>query len=205
MEKVEKGKGRPPTIRPSTSNPVLRQTSSPTPPPARASKSNIVHSATSDGQRRPSTSNPLLGPRILPGLPTGGTEENVRVVVRVRPLSQKEEEKGCRDVVIVDQGENVIEIRNPALELDREPKTFAFDGVFPGDTPQAELYNQVARPIVENVIEGYNGTIFAYGQTGTGKTYTMEGSNSAPELKGVIPNSFAQIFSHVSQASNDTR
>jgi kinesin family protein 3/17 len=107
--------------------------------------------------------------------------------------------------VIVDQSENVIELRNPAVALDREPKSFGFDGVFPGDTAQAELYNQVARPIVQNVIEGYNGTIFAYGQTGTGKTFTMEGDNSAPELKGVIPNSFAQIFSHVSKACKDQR
>ena len=39
------------------------------------------------------------------------------------------------------------------------------------------------RPIVQNVLEGYNGTIFAYGQTGTGKTFTMEGDRSVPELK----------------------
>ena len=44
------------------------------------------------------------------------------------------------------------------------------------------------------VLEGYNGTVFAYGQTGTGKTFTMEGVRSNPELKGIIPNSFAHIF-----------
>jgi kinesin family protein 3/17 len=49
-----------------------------------------------------------------------------------------------------------------------------------------DVYNRVARPIVENVLEGYNGTIFAYGQTGTGKTFTMEGNRSVPELKGKI-------------------
>jgi kinesin family protein 3/17 len=47
-----------------------------------------------------------------------------------------------------------------------------------------DVYNRVARPIVENVLEGYNGTIFAYGQTGTGKTFTMEGNRNVPELKG---------------------
>lgn len=40
---------------------------------------------------------------------------------------------------------------------------------------QANLYEEAAAPIVDNVMEGYNGTIFAYGQTGTGKTHTMEG------------------------------
>ena len=42
-----------------------------------------------------------------------------------------------------------------------------------------------------------SGTIFAYGQTGTGKTFTMEGVRSQPELRGIIPNSFAHIFSHI--------
>ena len=62
------------------------------------------------------------------------------------------------------------------------------------------MYNLAARPIVENVLEGYNGTIFAYGQTGTGKTFTMEGVRTVPELKGIIPNSFAHIFGHIAKA-----
>jgi DNA replication protein DnaC len=42
---------------------------------------------------------------------------------------------------------------------------------------QKDVYEQTARPLVDSVIEGFNGTIFAYGQTGTGKTFTMEGKN----------------------------
>lgn len=49
------------------------------------------------------------------------------------------------------------------------------------------------------------GTIFAYGQTGTGKTYTMEGVRAVPELRGIIPNSFAHIFGHIAKAEDDTR
>ena len=49
-------------------------------------------------------------------------------------------------------------------------------------------------------VEGYNGTIFAYGQTGAGKTHTMEGVADQPELRGIIPNSFEQIFDKVSLA-----
>ena len=63
-------------------------------------------------------------------------------------------------------------------------KTFTFDTVFGADSTQLDVYNRVARPIVDNVLEGYNGTIFTYGQTGTGKTFTMEGCRSQPELKG---------------------
>ena len=60
--------------------------------------------------------------------------------------------------------------------------------MFGPDSTQLDVYNRVARPIVENVLEGYNGTIFAYGQTGTGKTFTMEGNRSVPELKGARKN-----------------
>ena len=64
-----------------------------------------------------------------------------------------------------------------------------------------DVYNVTARPIVDKVLQGYNGTILAYGQTGTGKTFTMEGKCSAPELKGIIPNSFAHIFGHIAKAT----
>ena len=68
-----------------------------------------------------------------------------------------------------------------------------------------EVYNQAARPIIQNVLEGYNGTIFAYGQTGTGKTFTMEGTPQAPELRGIIPNSFAHIFGHIAKESENKK
>jgi len=51
-------------------------------------------------------------------------------------------------------------------------------------------------------LKGFNGTIFAYGQTGTGKTFTMEGVRNNKELKGVIPNSFEHIFSFISQSTD---
>lgn len=49
------------------------------------------------------------------------------------------------------------------------------------------------------------GTIFAYGQTGTGKTFTMEGVRTVPELRGIIPNSFAHIFGHIAKMDGDIR
>ena len=49
------------------------------------------------------------------------------------------------------------------------------------------------------------GTIFAYGQTGTGKTFTMEGVRSIPEKKGIIPNSFAHIFGEISKVGGDVK
>jgi hypothetical protein len=51
----------------------------------------------------------------------------------------------------------------------------------------------------------HTGTIFAYGQTGTGKTFTMEGVRAVPELRGIIPNSFAHIFGAIAKAEGDVR
>lgn len=62
---------------------------------------------------------------------------------------------------------------------------------------QQDLYDETANPIVQDVLEGFNGTIFAYGQTGTGKTFTMEGVRKVPELRGIIPNSFEHIFNEI--------
>jgi len=73
--------------------------------------------------------------------------------------------------------------------------------VFGPDSGQERLYNQAVSPIVEEVLEGFNCTIFAYGQTGTGKTYTMEGGdrdsadgNNLSDVAGVIPRAIHQIF-----------
>jgi kinesin family protein 3/17 len=108
-------------------------------------------------------------------------------------------------IVKVDQtrGEIIVTLPNP--KGTRDPvKTFTFDSVFGTDSTQAEVYNETARPIVDAVLEGYNGTIFAYGQTGTGKTYTMAGEVD-PELQGIIPNSFAHIFGHIAKSEGETK
>lgn len=65
---------------------------------------------------------------------------------------------------------------------------------------QKDLFQETFRPLVDSVLEGYNGTIFAYGQTGTGKTYTMEGIRNNEEKRGVIPQSFDHIFNHIAQS-----
>ncbi|XP_045612288.1 kinesin-like protein KIF3A isoform X1 [Procambarus clarkii] len=131
--------------------------------------------------------------------------ENVRVVVRVRPLSEKETHSGYKSMVECDDLNCSLLVTNPDAQAGEPPKVFTFDSVFGQDSKQVDVYNLAARPIVENVLEGYNGTIFAYGQTGTGKTYTMEGVRSVSELKGIIPNSFAHIFGHIAKAEEDKK
>ncbi|GFS26918.1 kinesin-like protein [Elysia marginata] len=131
--------------------------------------------------------------------------DNVRVVVRTRPLNEKEISTNCTEVVKIDEVRGTVTVKNPQGGSSEPPKTFTFDIVFGPNCKQLDVYNKVARPVVDCVLEGYNGTIFAYGQTGTGKTYTMEGLRAIPEKRGIIPNSFAHIFGHIAKAEGDTR
>ncbi|XP_035266186.1 kinesin-like protein KIF3A isoform X2 [Anguilla anguilla] len=136
--------------------------------------------------------------------PEREVSDNVKVVVRCRPLNQKEKMMGHKLSVSVDEIRGTITVNK--LETPNEPpKTFTFDTVFGPESKQLDVYNLTARPIIDSVLEGYNGTIFAYGQTGTGKTFTMEGVRAVPELRGIIPNSFAHVFGHIAKAEGDTR
>uniref|UniRef100_A0A1I7ZH11 Kinesin-like protein n=2 Tax=Steinernema glaseri TaxID=37863 RepID=A0A1I7ZH11_9BILA len=129
--------------------------------------------------------------------------DNVRVVVRCRPLSDQELAEGYDSAVKVDAQNSSITVVNPSPQNNEPIKTFTFDAVFDADSDQMTVYNRTARSIVENVLKGYNGTIFAYGQTGTGKTHTMSGNGNDPDQRGIIPNSFAHIFAHISKCQHD--
>lgn len=76
-------------------------------------------------------------------------------------------------------------------------KPYAFDRVFQSSTSQEQVYNDCAKKIVKDVLEGYNGTIFAYGQTSSGKTHTMEGKLHDPEGMGIIPRIVQDIFNYI--------
>ncbi|XP_010638053.1 kinesin-like protein KIF3A isoform X3 [Fukomys damarensis] len=130
--------------------------------------------------------------------------DNVKVVVRCRPLNEREKSLCYRQAVSVDEMRGTITVHKTDSS-NEPPKTFTFDTVFGPESKQLDVYNLTARPIIDSVLEGYNGTIFAYGQTGTGKTFTMEGVRAVPELRGIIPNSFAHIFGHIAKAEGDTR
>ena len=96
-------------------------------------------------------------------------------------------------------------VENPNLfQLHR----FTFDYAFDMSSSQSEVYETTAKPAVMSILEGYNSTIFAYGQTGTGKTFTMEGFtyNSSDMLRGIIPRSIEEIFNYIELfSSSDTK
>nr|XP_057912461.1 kinesin-like protein KIF3B [Doryrhamphus excisus] len=128
--------------------------------------------------------------------------EAVRVVARCRPLSKKEESSECQTILDLDHKLGQITIRNPVAPPDEPMKVFTFDSVFGRESKQSEIYDDAVRPLVDSVLRGFNGTVFAYGQTGTGKTHTMQGVPGDPDRRGVIPNSFHHIFTHISRTQN---
>lgn len=128
--------------------------------------------------------------------------ESVQVVVRCRPLSGKEQKEGSISVVNVFQNRGVIEIAHNQDTRNENRKVFTYDAVYNSASTQKTVYDEVVRPLVSSVLEGFNCCVFAYGQTGTGKTFTMEGDHDDFELSGIIPRSFEQIWSHIYRAKN---
>ncbi|CAM9541384.1 unnamed protein product [Lampetra fluviatilis] len=116
-------------------------------------------------------------------------ECNIRVVCRVRPLNEAEQNRGDRAGLRF-QGHDTVLLGG---------KAFAFDRVFPPEAGQAQVYAECARQIVKDVLQGYNGTIFAYGQTSSGKTHTMEQQQEEEEATeaGIIPRIVDDVFSHI--------
>ena len=130
--------------------------------------------------------------------------QSVRVAIRCRPISDDEK---TRIVVQCDQQE-------VSLKLSAEDKiSYHFDKVFNSAASQEFVYRSVVAEVVEDTIKGFNCTVFAYGQTGTGKTFTMEGHRTeirkgdSPfwygEHAGMIPRAAQHIFQRMDACSND--
>ena len=121
--------------------------------------------------------------------------ERVRVSVRVRPFLPSE--KAIDPTSPIESVDTKHSIINILKEYDK--KTFTYDHVYPEKSTQSEIFDETSKEVVKSVLKGYNGTIFAYGQTGTGKTYTMVGDFKDQENKGIIPRTFDYIFEQVKQ------
>ena len=91
------------------------------------------------------------------------------------------------------------------IKVPEGPKTFNFDRVYQPDTKQLSVFNETAKDTVDEVINGFNGTFFAYGQTGAGKSFSMFGPDTGEEeLRGVIPRSSRHIFEKISSDTSGT-
>ncbi|XP_033250334.1 kinesin-like protein Klp61F [Drosophila miranda] len=127
------------------------------------------------------------------------SNQNIQVYVRVRPLNARERCIRYAEVVDVLNSREILTRHTLDSKL---TKKFTFDRSFGPESKQCDVYAVVVSPLIEVVLSGYNCTVFAYGQTGTGKTHTMVGNETA-ELKssweddsdvGIIPRALSHLF-----------
>ncbi|KAJ3155321.1 Kinesin-like protein kif21b [Geranomyces michiganensis] len=99
----------------------------------------------------------------------------------------------------------VVNAENKSVTLSQN-RTFTFNGVYGSDSTQAQIWDRV-QSVVDGVLDGFNGTILAYGQTSSGKTYTMLGPDwelgAQPETHGVIPRAVSHIFARIQNLSQE--
>ena len=139
-----------------------------------------------------------------------GKAENIRVCARFRPRNEREKaqsrdktlrydvERGNTSVTFHGVGPNVTQTNRSGV---REEKTnFNLDRIYKEDSTQDEVFEWISNNIVKHCFEGYNGTIFAYGQTSSGKTHTMFGPDNyidTPDEWGIVPKSISELFNFV--------
>ena len=129
-------------------------------------------------------------------------EENITCYVRCRPLNQRELEVGA----------NCIDISKDkkSITLKNYDNNYIYDKIFPAETDQKTIFNEIGLPLVKKFLSGYNSTIFAYGQTGTGKTHTIIGPleslfDDNNDNFGLIPNILNFLFNNKEEATNIIR
>uniref|UniRef100_A0A1I7Z7K2 Kinesin-like protein n=1 Tax=Steinernema glaseri TaxID=37863 RepID=A0A1I7Z7K2_9BILA len=133
--------------------------------------------------------------------PRSGKRQNIQVAVRVRPLNANEIADRSRNIVGLDRVARSVSLKDRASSRVYAP----FDKVYGEKDSQAVIYSDLIAPLVSEVLTGYNCTVFVYGQTGTGKTYTMEGHHDESgeyswqndPTCGVIPRALHHIFTEL--------
>nr|XP_039260163.1 kinesin-like protein KIF11-A [Styela clava] len=132
-------------------------------------------------------------------------DEKVHVAIRCRPLNENEKRGRIKSVVETNIRDKEVRVCcNNNLD-----KTYKFDKTFGPSSKQVDIYRSVVEPHIDEVLAGYNCTVLAYGQTGTGKTFTMEGERSGDldytwendPLAGIIPRTLSQLFDRLEKES----
>jgi len=118
---------------------------------------------------------------------------NVNVICRFRPINDLERTSG---------NEQTCDFTSPTsltFHSSREKNVyrFNFDRIFPPSSTQQDIYDFGVKGIIDSVLDGYNGTVLAYGQTSSGKTYTMQGEMEEQARQGIIPRMITHVFKHI--------
>eukprot|EP00759_Apiculatamorpha_spiralis_P016209 PhF_6_TR22532/c1_g1_i2/m.32003 len=113
----------------------------------------------------------------------------------MRPISSKEIENGHKAAVELNLAEGTVTVNHVCGAPDR----WTFDAVVNNTYSQKDIFTQFIQPLVDSTLDGFNATVFAYGQSGSGKTHTMTGQLDNIDLMGLIPRTFKHIFATVRQ------
>ncbi|KAM6152177.1 kinesin-like protein KIF1A isoform 2-T2 [Erethizon dorsatum] len=132
---------------------------------------------------------------------------SVKVAVRVRPFNSREMSRDSK--CIIQMSGSTTTIINPKQPKET-PKSFSFDYSYWSHTSpedinyasQKQVYHDIGEEMLQHAFEGYNVCIFAYGQTGAGKSYTMMGKQEK-EQQGIIPQLCEDLFSRINDTTND--
>jgi len=113
-------------------------------------------------------------------------ESKINVTVRMKPMAPKE--------ASIDKNKNVWQkVSEQTLVNTRTKEMFSYDRVFGPEISTETIFNEQVKDLVHNALDGINQTVFAYGQTSSGKTFTMRGSPKKNQM-GLIPLSVKEIF-----------
>lgn len=127
--------------------------------------------------------------------------ENIRVVIRCRDILPYEAERGDKALVRLDLATNQVVVQHPIGDAD----VFAFDAVYNNTFTQRDVFLQEVQPLADAVLQGYNATVFAYGQSGSGKTHTMTGKLSQRDMWGMMPQVVDYLFSEIKKLTSTTK
>eukprot|EP00071_Canis_lupus_P041951 XP_022275508.1 kinesin-like protein KIF19 isoform X1 [Canis lupus familiaris] len=134
-------------------------------------------------------------------------DQQLMVALRIRPLSDTELEEGAT-VIAHKVGDQMVVLMDPGEDPEdtlrthrSREKTFIFDTVFDQHASQEDVYRATTQHLVEGVVSGYNATVFAYGPSGAGKTYTMLGMDAEP---GIYLQTLADLFRAIEEIRDST-
>ena len=136
----------------------------------------------------------------------GDQRDNVKVAIRIRPLNEKERQECGKSGICIQEPNKTL-----SIDIKSEKKSFTFDYIASEEVTQQEVFERIGKPITSSCLSGYNGTIFAYGQTGAGKTFTILGNqieniesftlSSEYPYRGLLPRCFEYLFNAISEES----
>ena len=118
---------------------------------------------------------------------------NVNVICRFRPMNELEKTSGNEQVCVFTSPTS-LQFKSTR---EKNQYRFNFDRIFPPTSTQEDIYSFGVKGIIDSVLDGYNGTVLAYGQTSSGKTYTMQGEMGSESTKGIIPRMIKHVFDYI--------